>query len=190
MGSGEWICDGCGQPATPEHLTRRLRRLENMTRYRPLHVQTLFLGAVSPAADGDHLYSADGEFRGEGAALLRAVGIVAEGRTVQETLAEFQRRGYLFTYILECPTEGHGASDLMEVLEKRIDSTMARLRRSLKPKRLVLLGEELDSYVSRFRAAGLAAELVSAEDGGAFRLNDLRSGRLVTKVTASGNLGL
>ena len=29
-------CDGCGQAASPEHMARRLRRLEWTTRYRPV----------------------------------------------------------------------------------------------------------------------------------------------------------
>jgi len=49
------VCDGCGQSADAEHIARRLKRLENMTRYRPIHIQALLMGAASPAEDGDHL---------------------------------------------------------------------------------------------------------------------------------------
>jgi len=32
-------CDGCGQPASAEHIARRLQRLEWATRFRPIHIQ-------------------------------------------------------------------------------------------------------------------------------------------------------
>ena len=123
------VCDGCGQAADQEHITRRLRRLEKMTRFRPIHVQSLFLGAVSPAADCEHLYSAEEEFRGEGGALLRALEIDVPGRGPEATLVEFQRRGYLLTHVLECPGEYRDAATLCSVMERRIGATMARIRR-------------------------------------------------------------
>ena len=52
----EIICDGCGQPASSEHTARRLQRLEWATRYRPIHLHTLLLGAISPADDANFLY--------------------------------------------------------------------------------------------------------------------------------------
>src|SRR5215467_12232588 len=95
------LCDGCGQPADPRHIARRLKRLENMTRYRPLHVQVLFLGAAGPVPDADYLYSAEGDFRGEGLTLLRALGIEWAGKTIEAVLTDFQRRGYLLAHILD-----------------------------------------------------------------------------------------
>ncbi len=41
-------CDGCGQLASPEHIARRLQRLEWTTRFRPVHIGTLLLGATAP----------------------------------------------------------------------------------------------------------------------------------------------
>lgn len=176
------VCDGCGQAADQEHITRRLRRLEKMTRFRPIHVQALFLGAVSPQADGEHLYSVENEFRGEGAALLRALEIETAGRSVEATLAEFQRRGYLLTHVLECPVEYGDAAVFRSAMEQRIAATMARIRRSFKPKRVVLLGEELEPFVARFKAADLGAELLLSDGGQPFPLS---SAELVTKLTAA-----
>src|SRR5207253_8014232 len=45
------VCDGCGQAATAEHIARRLQRLEWTTRYRPVHIHALLLGAFSPLRD-------------------------------------------------------------------------------------------------------------------------------------------
>src|SRR6266851_3007942 len=142
MGSlSEIRCDGCGQIASQEHMARRLKRLENMTRYRPIHVQALFLGAMSPAEDRDHLYSAVETFHGEGAEALQALGAEQAGRSVAETLAGLQRGGFLLTHVLDCPVSGVAATS--EALQRRLPATLARIRRSYKPKRLVLVGAEL-----------------------------------------------
>src|SRR2546423_7704456 len=73
------VCDGCGQAATAEHIARRLQRLEWTTRYRPVHIHTLLLGAFSPLRDEEFLYRSGGEFRGEAAQILEAVGISPAG---------------------------------------------------------------------------------------------------------------
>jgi len=156
------ICDGCGQPADSEHLARRLKRLENMTRYRPIHVQTLFLGAASPQFDEDYLYLACREFRGEGRDLLRALSIETEGRSVESALTEFQRRGCLLCYVLECPVDG---PSLGALLEARMEATAARIRRSLKAKSLFVLGPELERFAARLEAKTVGAESVVMEAG-------------------------
>src|SRR5262249_37575033 len=143
------MCDGCGQAADQEHLARRLGRLEHMTRYRPIHVQALFLGAVSPVLDAHHLYSAEGEFRGEGLALVRALGFDLSAKSIDVVLAEFQRRGFLFAHILECPSKSDHLNATEELLEARFQATAARIRRSWKPKRLVPIGEALDPFAKR-----------------------------------------
>ncbi len=102
------VCDGCGQAATAEHIARRLQRLEWTTRYRPVHIHTLLLGAFSPLRDGEFLYRSDGEFRGEAAQILEAVGISPAGKTRDAVHAEFQRAGFFLTHVLECPLEDEG----------------------------------------------------------------------------------
>lgn len=190
MPSAHLICDGCGQFADQEHLARRFKRLENMTRYRPIHVQALFLGAASPAAHADHLYSAESEFRGEGLALLRALGIDPSGKPTETVLADFQRRGYLLAHILECPSEAADAKAVQALLEKRLASSTVRIRRSLKPKKVVLLGRELDPFVEHLIEEAVGAELVLSASGHAFRLEDLASGSMeaVLRVTAVSSL--
>ena len=185
MPSRELLCDGCGQPAGQEHIARRLKRLENMTRYRPIHVQALFLGAASPAQDADHLYSADGGFHGEGAALLRALGMELTGRSVETVLTEFQRRGYLLTHLLECPGEWTDTAKLQEAAEKRLNSTLTKIRRSFKPKKVVLLGPEMDAFCTRLENQDLGAELLFSASGRSFRLDELAAGEMVTKLTTA-----
>src|SRR5208283_736012 len=96
-------CDGCGQSASPEHIARRLQRLEWTTRYRPLHIGALLLGGISPQSDEDFLYAA--QFKGEAVRLLEAVGISTSGKSSEAVLSEFQRGGFLLTHVLECPLE-------------------------------------------------------------------------------------
>ena len=178
MLSEELICDGCGQFADQVHLGRRLKRLENMTRYRPIHVQALFLSAASPAADADHLYSAENEFRGEGLALLLALGIDPAEKSIETVLTDFQRRGYLVAHLLECANKSADAKGAQELLEKRFAAATVRIRRSLRPKKVVLLGRELDPFVKRFTNEAVGAELALSPSGHAFRLEDLAPGSL------------
>src|SRR6266571_8378474 len=105
-------CDGCGQIAPAEHIARRLRRLEWTTRYRPVHIHTLLLGAFSPHEEKDFLYAPGGEFHGEAAHLLDALGISTSGKAAEGVHAEFQRAGFFLTRVLECPLDrdaGQGA---------------------------------------------------------------------------------
>ena len=182
MPTEQLSCDGCGQAASQAHIARRLQRLENMTRYRPIHVQVVFLAAASPAASANYLYSSEHEFRGEGLTLLRALGIDPAGKSIEAVLADFQRRGYLLTHILECPSESNDARILQELLGKRLAPTAVRIRRSLKPKKVVLLGGELDSFVDKFAHEVIGAELVVPQTGGAFRLEELAPGSLEAAI--------
>ena len=139
------VCDGCGQAATAEHIARRLQRLEWTTRYRPVHIHTLLLGAFSPLRDEEFLYHSDGEFRGEAAQILEAVGISPAGKTRDAVHAEFQRAGFFLTHVLECPLEDEGnlQGGIQAALKKRLAAVATRIRRSLKPKRVMAITEEL-----------------------------------------------
>jgi hypothetical protein len=142
-------CDGCGQLASQEHIARRLARLEWTTRYRPVHIGTLLLGAMAPADDADFLYAPDGEFAGEAGIILEAAGITHVGKSVDSVLTEFQRRGLMVTYVLDCPLEpGKTATAEVEaLLAARFPTALARIRRSLKPKRLVPISRSLETLV-------------------------------------------
>jgi len=98
-------CDGCGQLASAEHIARRLQRLEWATRFRPIHIQALLLTASAPEADSDFLYSPDNAFTGPAGAILTALGISTAGKSSEEVLADFQKRGLVLASLLECPIE-------------------------------------------------------------------------------------
>ena len=185
MPPGSLICDGCGQAAAPEHIARRLKRLENMTRYRPVHVQALFLGIMSPALDADYLYSAEGEFRGEGLALLRALGIDPTGNSVEVVLSDFQRRGFLLAYALNCCIQLEDPNATARLVEARFSGTAARIRRSLKPKRLALIGDSLEAFAERLPGELPGVEIVQPKKGRSFRLNALPEGSLASALSVT-----
>src|SRR5258708_6879496 len=168
----ELTCDGCGREASSEHIAQRLRRLELATRYRPIHVQAVFLGAQSPADDKNFLYAAEPGFRGEAATLLRALGIQTEGRDVESVLAEFQKRGFVLTHVLECPVEpGRETPSLAADLLRKLPSVARRLRGSLRPKRVILVSRERAPVLDALKSSQLGGVLV-LKDGLPLELAD------------------
>jgi hypothetical protein len=165
-------CDGCGQSASPKHIARRLWRLELTTRYRPVHIGALLLGGISPLAEEDFLYA--GKFKGEAERLLAAVGISTAGKSPEAVLSEFQRAGFLLTHVLECPLEtgqvAEPTAPREALLTRRVAAVATRIRRSLKPKRVVLISELLAPLAAKLSSAELGCPVV-LDDGKPFALD-------------------
>lgn len=160
------LCDGCGQSASPVHLARRLRRLEWTTRYRPVHIQALLLGGIAPEADASFLYCPEGNYQGEAANLLDALQISRAGKSADAVLTEFQKRGLLLTYVLECPLEpGVATADAQQLLEKQLPAVIARIRRSLKPGRVLLFSRELAALAGKFTGEDLRSPVFTGPYG-------------------------
>lgn len=160
MSQMELRCDGCGQAASPEHVARRLQRLEWTTRYRPVHISTLLLGAVAPQNDSDFIYSPAGARKGEAKVLLAAAGLSPEGKPAEATLAEFQRGGFFLTHVLECPLE-HGASgNIQQLIANRLPALLARIRRSLKPRRLAPISMLLEQFLPALNSGDLPCAIL------------------------------
>lgn len=155
-------CDGCSQVASPEHLVRRLRRLEWATRYRPVHITTLLLGAFSPSEERDFLYSPGGDFHGEAADLLEAVGIHPASKPADAIHTEFQRAGLFLAHVLECPLEDSVLDQAGQagLLAGRLQAVASRIRRSLKPRRVILVTEALQPVVQNILALELGCPVV------------------------------
>jgi len=159
-------CDGCGQLADSAHISRRLTRLAWATRFRPLHIQALLLCAVVPKTDGEFLYSPHGLFQGEARAILRAAQIPTVGKTAETLLAEFQKLGLMLTHMLECPLEeGTSPADGRRLLQAELPATIARIRRSLKPRRVLLLSRELQEFAPKFHGADLPCTVLPPGGG-------------------------
>jgi hypothetical protein len=177
-------CDGCGQAASPEHVAKRLQRLELATRYRPVHIGTLLLGAIMPSLDGHFLYGNDGSFGGEAGLLLQAVGVrVDSGKAADAVLAEFQRGGFFLAHVLECPLEedANTTAPARARLDSRVAGVAARMRRSLKPKRVALISRLLDPFIGRLQAGDLGCPLV-LDNGKAFALDGDRPAEALARL--------
>jgi hypothetical protein len=176
-------CDGCGQTASAEHIARRLQRLEWTTRYRPVHIHTLLLGAFSPHDEKDFLYAPGGEFCGEAALLLDAVGISSAGKAAEVVHAEFQRAGFFLTHMLECPIEGDESlqAETEAALKRRLAAVATRIRRSLKPKRVMAVTEALTPVVEDILMLDLGCPLL-LDDGKPFRLKNCAGENVVERL--------
>ena len=149
-------CDGCGQLASPAHFARRLQRLEWATRFRPVHIQSLVLSGISPEVNGAFLYSPEGPFTNEAVGLLSALEINPEGKSRETVLSEIQKRGLMLIHSLDCPLEpGTTAPAAQRLLEKQLLLVLARVRRSLKPKRVALISPETAPLLPKLLAADL-----------------------------------
>lgn len=180
-------CDGCGQAASAEHIARRLRRLEWATRYRPVHIHTLLLSAVAPRDDAEFLYAPGDEFPGEAGDLLRAAGISTTGKAPADIHREFQAAGFYLTHLLECPVEtvephlacegqtGRTAPDVTTLLGEHLPSVVSRIRRSLKPKRVILITDVPPGIVQDLLSMNLGCPMV-LDEGRPFRFSPSTEG--------------
>jgi len=159
-------CDGCGQLADSAHISRRLERLAWSTRYRPLHIQALLLSAITPPHDADFLYAPNFAFTGEGADLLQALQIRTAGKSAEAAQSELQKLGILLTHILECPLDASvSAGEAYALIERQLPATMARIRRSLKPKRVLLLFADLLPHAAQWSQANLPCPVLPSSSG-------------------------
>ena len=149
-------CDGCGQLVSAEHIARRLQRLEWATRFRPIHIQALLLTASAPETDSDFLYSPESTFTGQAGSLLAALGISTAGKSSDEVLADFQKRGLVYASLLECPVEpGIDLTEAQALIEHHLPQALARIRRSLKPKRVLVVSPELQPLLPQLAESAL-----------------------------------
>ncbi|HXY00017.1 MAG TPA: hypothetical protein VEI54_03790 [Candidatus Limnocylindrales bacterium] len=154
-------CDGCGQLVGLPHISRRLQRLEWATRFRPVHVHALLLGGIAPESDDEFLYAPQSSFQGEARSILDAVQISTEGKSPESVLSEFQRLGLALTHVLECPLDPDTSEAGMRLLmEKQLPAAIARIRRSLKPKRVLLFSPELSAVVEKLHQSHLDCQVL------------------------------
>ena len=91
------LCDGCGLPASPEHIAARMEHLELVTRFRPIHIQVLFV-ALDPASRPEDEFYRPPESRQFFDCLLSALDISTDAQSnaaeaAAANLLEFQRKG-------------------------------------------------------------------------------------------------
>lgn len=75
---------------------------------------------------------------------------------MESVLTEFQRGGFLLTYLMECPLDP-GADNPAAVearLRARLPAVLARIRKSLKPKRIIPISRVMEPLVLDLAPAG------------------------------------
>ncbi|HEY1482615.1 MAG TPA: hypothetical protein VGF19_07835, partial [Candidatus Acidoferrum sp.] len=104
-----------------------------------------------------------GSFEGEAARLLSAVEIPAAGKSREAILTEFQKRGLLLTHIMECaPESSSDAASLQALLASQLQAALVRVRRSLKPKRVVVISHHLDFLMPQLNESSLGCPVALA----------------------------
>jgi hypothetical protein len=163
------VCDGCGQAALPGHIARRLQRLEWATRFRPVHIGTLLLGAAAPSSEAEFFYSPEGAFTGEAARLAEIAALARLDRTKEQLHIAFQRSGFFATHVLECPVEEGSRVAMADLVRAGLSAAIVRIRRSLRPKRIALIAAELEPFAAQLQSElSLSQILLNGEK--AFRL--------------------
>ncbi len=165
-------CDGCGLPASPDHIAQRLRRLELSTRFRPVHMGVLFV-ALAPAVRPEDDFYGPAESQEFASPFLEALeirssaengglesGAAAKGSAM---LAEFQRRGYYLAYLSECPIP-ENEEPTASTIARLAPTLIRRIRFNYKPKYIAPLGQELIPLVDMLRAAGIG-QVLTLDDG-------------------------
>ena len=140
------VCDGCGAPAEEAHIRQRIERLEMATRFRPIHIQTLFLADAPTSRLEDYFYRPlrEGESRSPEAKeffveMMKAAGIAPDAATDEEVaLAEFQRRGFYLAHAVECPVPT--PQELSERITRASSTLLKRIEFSYRPKRVIPFG--------------------------------------------------
>jgi len=167
------LCDGCGTTVDDAHVRRRIERLELLTRFRPVHIQVLFLEAAPPVRMEDYFYraAADRSVRSLPAQmffdeLAKCAGFTPGSDIKEEAvLAEFQRRGLLLAWAVECPLEEQPDPDA--ALNRFSPTLLKRIQMSYKPKRLVPIGQRIAEIVPFLELSGFGERMVLS-DGGPF----------------------
>ena len=69
----------------------------------------------------------------------------------------------MLTHLLECPAEpGLSDSQVAQLLEAHLPRTIARLRRSFKPRRIILISEDLPEVLGALQNADLGCPVFPA----------------------------
>ena len=163
-------CDGCGVNTPDAHIRRRIERLELATRYRPIHIQTLFLALAPPEPMEDFFYSvappaaerspAAKQWLGE---VLTQTGIAEVFSGDAAALAEFQRRNFYLAYVLECPVSeaypgreaGTDPGIAAAIVRDHGPALLRRIRFSYRPKQIALIEPGITELAETLRQTGL-----------------------------------
>lgn len=165
------VCDGCGAQADEAHIRQRIERLEMATRFRPIHIQTLFLADAPASRIEDYFYRplSEGELRSAGAKeffleMMKSAGITAEVAADEEAaLAEFQRRGFCLAHAVECPVGT--PEELNERVTRASTTLLKRIEFSYRPKHVVPIGATVKAIAPELRKPSIGDRFEAISEG-------------------------
>lgn len=189
---GPLRCDACGAPAGEEHIRQRIERLELATRFRPIHINILFLEMAPPVNIRDYFYRAAPEpaehtpgTRVLFEELLFAAGVTDAAKDKESCLIEFQRAGFYLADCVECPLEGSdGALDPAELARRCAGTVAKRILYSYKPRHIVLLSRDTRGLIPVLEQAGIGDRLL-LHQGAPFELPKSRESEARKRFRAS-----
>jgi hypothetical protein len=146
-------------------MAARVQLLELATRFRPIHIDVLFV-ALEPMPRLEDDFYRPPESRSFFDPFLSALDIFPEaGKPSREAngseadiarLLEFQRKGYYLTYLSECPLLVRSDANVAHECISRLAPTLVkRIRFNYKPKHIALLGTNLQPLIEVFGQAGM-----------------------------------
>ena len=157
------VCDGCGRLASPAHIAERLARLERATRFRPVHVNVLFV-ALAPGTRPEDDFYGPPQSRDYFDSLMEALDIAppAAGAFPDSDqhkgdvakLIEFQHRGYYLSYLSECPIPAESGS-VAGGISPLGPALIRRIRFNYKPKHIAFLGTSMAPFIEILENSGL-----------------------------------
>jgi hypothetical protein len=167
------LCDGCGAQADDLHIRQRIERLELATRFRPIHIQVLFVDSAPPARPEDFFYrpAKDRSERSVGSRMffdeMMKCLLIPPGPDFQEetSLSEFQRRGFFLVHAVECPVDGY--TELEAAVRRLAPTIQKRVQSSYKPKYILPLSQPTQDLVALFQLIGWSDRVI-LDNGGPF----------------------
>lgn len=165
------VCDGCGALVDDAHIRRRIARIEQATRFRPIHIQFLLIDSAPPPNPADFLYQVDVREGGRSIAarmyfteLAKLAGARAAAEMNDEAiLAEFQRRGFFLAHAVECPIDGE--DQLAQAVQRFAPTVLLRVQTSHKPKHIILISQPTEELIKTLCDADLGDRLILDGDG-------------------------
>ncbi len=158
------LCDGCGAQVDEAHIRRRIERLEQATRFRPIHIQVLLLDAAPLSALEDDFYRAPGSPRRSVGSqmffdeIAKCLGRIPGETTDEEaTLSEFQRRGFFLAYAVECPIE---SPEHLAAVTRLAPTVLLRINSSYKPKFVAPISHALQPLIPLLQKSSWGDRLI------------------------------
>lgn len=166
-------CDCSEAEVSESHVRERIARVEQATRFRPVHIRVVLLDAAPAAPSEDDFYSpaADRSSRSLFSRmyfdeLAVSSGISRDSLAAMDEaaiLADFQRRGFFLAHIVECPLAD--APALREAVNRLAPTLLRRLEGSYKPKFVVPIGLPTAEIIPFLQMSGWHDRLILAKDG-------------------------